>query len=59
MPIEINEMVVNAILDENTGTDSESDQNAHGYPDSEELKRQILSECRELFYKLMMREGDR
>lgn len=59
MPIEINEMVVNAILDEGSGTASEPHENAQGYPDLEELKYQILSECRELFYKLLMREGDR
>jgi len=59
MPIEINELVVNAILDEAGGAAAEPDDNAQGNPDLEELKGQILSECRELFYQLLMREGDR
>ena len=59
MPIEINEMVVNAILDETSDTGSESDKNTYGYQDLEDLKEQILSECREMFYRLMVREGDR
>ena len=59
MPIEINEMVVNAILDENSDAASEPHENAQGYAGLEELKCQILSECRELFYKLLAREGDR
>jgi len=59
MPIEINEMVVNAILDEDADATSERYQGAHRDPDLEELKAQIISECRDLFYNLMDKEGDR
>jgi hypothetical protein len=59
MSIEINEMVVNAILDEDPGTASERHPDAQGYPDLEGLRGQILSECRSLFYELMDREVER
>ena len=58
MSIEINELLVNATIDEGQpGNRGQSRDDLHlGF---EEMKAQIISEIKELFYELLDKEGDR
>ena len=58
MSIEINELIVNATFVEKSSSDHHQ-VNDRAYSDLEELKAQTLSECKELFYELLEKEGDR
>lgn len=58
MSIEINELVVNATIDESRTSGN------HQSPEDQSLnfegiKAQIISECKDLFYELMDKQGDR
>ena len=58
MSIEINELIVNATLEETKSGDHHQarDRQISGF---EEMKALIISEIKELFYELLDREGDR
>ena len=58
MSIEINELIVNATLEEAKSGDHHEviDRQFSGF---EEMKAQIISEIKELFYELLDKEGDR
>ena len=58
MSIEINKLVVNATID-----DRQTSGNCQNQDDQslnlEEIKTQIISECKDLFYDLIDKQGDR
>jgi hypothetical protein len=58
MAIEINELIVNATIDDGriSGNHQISDDQCLNI---EELKTQIISECKDLFYELLDKQGDR
>ena len=58
MSIEINEMVVQMQIDEETGLDAAQDRGI-GVNDLEKIKAQIISQCREMFYKLLEEQKER
>ena len=58
MSIEINELIVNATLEEASSGDNQGVRD-RPYSDLEEMKAQIISEIKELFYELLDKEGDR
>jgi hypothetical protein len=58
MSIEINEMIVNAtIADDSTARAGRHKEEL--VLGMEELKAQIISECRDLFYEMLIKQGDR
>lgn len=58
MSIEIKELIVNATIDE--GQTANYGQNRDDlYLGLEEIKAQIISDCRNLFYELLDNQGDR
>ncbi len=58
MPIEINELTVNATIEGEPSTSSH--ENIDGrHPDFEDLRAQLLSECTDLFYELLDKQKDR
>ena len=58
MSIEINELIVNATIDEGqTGNREQSRDDL--YLGLEEIKAQTLSECKDLFYELLDKQEDR
>ena len=58
MSIEINELIVNATIDE--GQTANCEQNRVDlYLGLEEIKAQIISECKDIFYELLDKQGDR
>jgi hypothetical protein len=58
MSIEINELIVNATLEEAKSGDHYQAKDRQ-YSSFEEMKAQIISEIKELFYELLDKEGDR
>ncbi len=58
MAIEINELIVNATLDE-AGSGDHHSVDARQYSDLKKIKAQIFSECRDLIYELLDKQGDR
>ena len=58
MSIEINEMIVNATIEEDQAVESKpnSDDLHWGL---EAMKAQIIADCRNLFYELLDKQGDR
>lgn len=58
MSIEINELIVNATIDEGQTGNYEQHRDDL-YMGFEEIKAQTISECKELFYELMEKQGDR
>ena len=58
MSIEINELIVNATLEE-TGARDLHQVNVRQFGDLEEIKAQIISEVKELLYELLEKKGDR
>ncbi len=58
MSIEINELVVNATIDDSRTSDSLESRDDRAL-NHEELKAEILSECKELFYELLDKHRDR
>ena len=58
MSIEINELVVNATIDEGPSADCEKPGDDF-YGNLEEIKAQIISECKDLFYELLDKQGER
>ncbi len=58
MSIEINELIVNATLEEAKSGDYHEVRD-RPYSDLQEMKAQIISEIKELFYELLDKEGDR
>ena len=58
MSIEINQLIVNATLEEATLGDHHQAKNRH-YSELEEIKAQIISEVKELFHELLEKRGDR
>ncbi len=58
MPIEINELTVNATIEgEPSAADHENIDGRH--LDLEDLRVQLLSECTDLFYELLDKQKDR
>jgi len=58
MSIEINELIVNATLEETKSGDHHQVQDLQ-YANLEDMKAQIISEVKELFYELLEKKGDR
>jgi hypothetical protein len=58
MSIEINELVVNATIDEGQ-TANYGQSRDDLYLGLEELKAQIISDCKDLFYELLDKQRDR
>jgi hypothetical protein len=58
MSIEINELVVNATIDDGPTANFEQPGDDF-YWGLEEIKAQIISECKDLFYELLDKQGDR
>ena len=58
MSIEINELVVNATIDDGSTTKWEQPGD-DSYWNLEEIKAQIISECKDLFYELLDKQGER
>ncbi len=58
MSIEINELIVNATIDEGQTAHFEQTRDDMNW-ELEEIKAQIISECKELFYELLDKQGDR
>ncbi len=58
MSIEINELIVNATIDEGQTANCEQSRDDL-YWGLEEIKAQIISECKELFFELLDKQGDR
>jgi len=58
MSIEINELMVNATLEE-AGAGDHPQAIDRLYSDLEEIKAQIISECKELFYEMLDKQRDR
>ena len=58
MSIEINKLVVNATIDDRqtSGIHQKPDDQSLNF---EEIKARIISECRDLFYDLIDKQGDR
>jgi hypothetical protein len=57
MSIEINELTVNATIESRTtGSHQHRDDQSLNF---EEMKAQIISECKEWFYDLLDKKGDR
>jgi hypothetical protein len=60
MSIEINELIVNATIDDGPGTNANNEKNRNDlYLGIEEIKSQIISECKDLFHELLDKRGDR
>ena len=58
MSIEINELIVNATIDNGqTGNGGQSSDDL--YLALEEIKAQTITECKELFYELLDKQWDR
>jgi len=58
MSIEINELIVNATIDEGQTANNRQSRDDQ-YLGLEELKAQIISDCKDLFYELLDKQGDR
>ena len=58
MSVEINELIVNATLEE-AGSGDHRQASDRQYSDLEAIKDQIIAECKELFYEMLNRQGDR
>ena len=58
MSIEISELIVNVTIDEGPKASCEQPGDDF-YWDLEEIKAQIISECKDLFYELLDKQGDR
>lgn len=58
MSIEINELIVNATIDEGQTADYGQIRDDL-YLGLEELKAQIISDCKDLFYELLDKQRDR
>ena len=58
MSIEINELIVNATIEETGSGDDYRIKDRH-YSDLAAMKAQIISEVKELFYELLEKKGDR
>ena len=60
MSIEINELIVNATIDDGPGTHANNEKNGDDlYTGIEEIKSQIISECKNLFHELLDKREDR
>ncbi len=58
MSIEINELIVNATLEEAKSGDHHQVKDLQ-YSNLEDMKAEIISEVKELFYELLEKKGDR
>ena len=58
MSIEINELIVNATIDEGQTADYGQSRDDLNFK-LEEIKAQIISDCKNLFYELLAKQGDR
>ena len=58
MPIEINELTVNATIESDPSTSSHENTDDR-HPDFEDLRAQLLSACTDLFYELLDKQKDR
>jgi hypothetical protein len=58
MSIEINELIVNATLEEGATGNNHQVKN-HQFSDFEKMKAQIICDLKELFYELLDKQGER